>query len=251
MNFKNQNILVVGGSSGIGKEAAIQFSLSQANVIIAGRDIEKLQELQKQIQKEFKINISYIQADIRNMKSIRNLKKTLIDKNIVLDALIITAGIGKFGFIEETTEEDYDLVMNTNVKGSYFTVSILKELIKSGGSITLTSSFLIQLNLPLTSVLTASKAAIESYTKIFAKELSISDIRVNAISPGSIKSNFMKTANPSQKQIDALQKVIPKIPLQKRGNPTEIVNSILFLSSTHASYITGAIVNVDGGLSIA
>ena len=141
--------------------------------------------------------------------------------------------------------------MNTNVKGTFFSLSALKSLIKKGGNIILTSSFLTKQSLPLTSVLTASKAAIESFTKIFAKEFSESNIRVNAISPGSVKTGFMSVANPEEKVINILKSQTPNIPLQKRADVNEISSAILFLASTDARYITGTILDVDGGLSIA
>lgn len=251
MNFKDKTILIIGGSNGIGREAAKQFSIANARVIISGRDKLKLKTTQRLVKKATGNSIQYIQADVTSMKSLLNLKKELIASNLSIDSLIITSGIGKFGMIGDTSEQDYDLIMDTNTKGTFFAVSILKELINEGGSITLTSSFLTKHSLPLTSVLTASKAAINSFTGIFAKELSIYNIRVNAISPGSTKTDFMEVANPLKLEIEILKKSTPNIPLGKRATPSEIVDSILFLSSEHANYITGTILDVDGGLSVA
>ena len=251
MDFNNKTVLIIGGSSGIGLETAKQFIKLNATVIITGSNENKLISAQKNIAIQNEHNISYVKVDITKKESIYELKKNLEHNHIKLDILVITAGIGKFGGLDEISKKDYDLVMNTNVKGTFFSLSALKSLIKKGGNIVLTSSFLTKQSLPLTSVLTASKAAIESFTKIFAKEFSESNIRVNAISPGSVKTGFMTVANPGEKIVDALKSQTPTIPLKKRADVDEISSAILFLASTDARYITGTILDVDGGLSIA
>ncbi|WP_440880121.1 SDR family NAD(P)-dependent oxidoreductase [Tenacibaculum sp. C7A-26P2] len=251
MDFNNKTVLIIGGSSGIGLETAKQFIKLNATVIITGSNKNKLISAQKNIAIQNEHNISYVKVDITKKESIYELKKKLENNHTAIDILIITAGIGKFGEIDEISEKDYDLVMNTNVKGTFFSLSALKSLIKKGGNIVLTSSFLTKQSLPLTSVLTASKAAIESFTKIFAKEFSEFNIRVNAISPGSVKTGFMSVANPEEKVINILKSQTPNIPLQKRADVDEISSAILFLASTDARYITGTILDVDGGLSIA
>ena len=98
--------------------------------------------------------------------------------------------------------------------------------------------------------MSASKVAVETFTKIFAREFSDDQIKVNAISPGSIKSNFMKVAGISEEQQKNLSLNMPKIPLGKRGDAAQIADVILFLTSPGASYINGTVLSVDGGISI-
>jgi NAD(P)-dependent dehydrogenase (short-subunit alcohol dehydrogenase family) len=244
MNYSNKTVLIVGGTSGIGLATAKKFQNANAKLIVAGKNESNLKIAKETLGEES----SYYTLDITNVASLNKLYQELVEEKIKIDFLIITAGLGKFGKNDEVLEEDYDLVMNTNVKGTFFAVSILNKLINDGGSIVLLSSFLANQYIPFTSVLSASKIAVETFTKIFAKELSSRFIRVNAVSPGSIKTNFMAVANPSVEQQNALKEVMPKIPLGKRGEPDNIADAILFLTSEEANYINGAILSVDGGL---
>lgn len=245
MRFKNKTVLIIGGSSGIGLATAKKYAADNANVIIVGKTEDSL----KNAAIEIGYNTSFYIADISKVSSIDSLYKQLNEKSVKIDVLLVSAGLGKFGSIDEVNEVDYDLVMNTNTKGTFFVVKILKNIINEGGNIILLSSFLANKFIPLTAVLSASKAAIETYTKIFSRELIENKIRVNAVSPGSIKTNFMNVANPSENQQKRLGENMPKIPLGKRGEVDQIANAILFLSSEEANYINGAILSVDGGLS--
>ena len=245
--MKNKTILITGGSSGIGLATAKKYAEQQANIIIVGKTEDRLIDAAKEIGK----NVTYYMADISKTASLHDLYKKLKAKSIEIDVLIASAGLGKFGSVEEVSEEVYDLVMDTNTKGTFFTVSTLKPILKKGGHIVLISSFLAHKSLPLTSVLSASKVAVETFTKIFAREFSDDQIKVNAISPGSIKSNFMKVVGISEEQQKNLSLNMPKIPLGKRGDAAQIADVILFLTSPGASYINGTVLSVDGGISIA
>ena len=247
MSYSQKNILIIGGSSGIGLATAKKFVAENATVILVGKTEEKL----KDAVHELGFKSSYFLADISKVASITALYEKLKAQATTIDVLIVSAGVGKFGSINEVNEEDYDLVMDTNTKGTFFAVKILEKIINSGGTIILLSSFLTNKYIPLTAVLSASKVAVETFTKIFARELSPKRIRVNAISPGSIKTNFMTAANLSDAQQKKLLEYMPQIPSGKRGEVNQIAHAILFLSSDNANYINGAIISVDGGLSIA
>jgi NAD(P)-dependent dehydrogenase (short-subunit alcohol dehydrogenase family) len=245
MRFKNKTVLIIGGSSGIGLATAKKYAEENSDVLIVGKTENTL----KKAAIEIGNNTSFFIADISKVSSIESLYKQLNEKAVRIDVLIVCAGLGKFGSIDEVNEVDYDLVMNTNTKGTFFAVKILKNIINEGGNIILLSSFLANKFIPLTAVLSASKIAVETFTKIFARELIENNIRVNAVSPGSIKTNFMNVANPSENQQKRLGENMPKIPLGKRGEVDQIASTILFLSSEEANYINGAILSVDGGLS--
>ncbi len=245
--MKNKTILITGGSSGIGLATAKKYAKRQANVIIVGKTEDKLINAVNEIGEKS----SYYTVDIANTESLKKLYKRLKSKGIEIDILVTSAGLGKFGRAQEVSEQDYDLVMNTNTKGTFFTVTILKPLIKRGGHVILISSFLASKYIPLTSVLSASKIAVETFTKIFAREFSQDNIKVNAVSPGSIKSNFMAFAKPTEQQQEKLIAYMPKIPLEKRGEAVQVADAILYLTGENASYVNGTILSVDGGLSIA
>jgi NAD(P)-dependent dehydrogenase (short-subunit alcohol dehydrogenase family) len=247
MSYSHKTILVLGGSSGIGLATAKKYVAENATVIIVGKTEEKL----KSAVHEIGFKSSCFTADISKVASINELYEKLKAQKTTIDVLIVSAGLGKFGGIHEVNEETYDLVMDTNAKGTFFAVKILSKLVNSGGNIILLSSFLANKYIPLTALLSASKIAVETFTKIFSRELSHKGIRVNAISPGSIKTNFMKVANPSEEQQKQLLEYMPQIPIGKRGEVDQVAHAILFLSSEGASYINGAIISVDGGLSIA
>lgn len=242
----NKTALIIGGSSGIGLATAKLYQKYSLNVIIVGKNEENLKSAIQNL-----TNTQYFLADIMNLESLKNLSKELQNQKINIDILVVSAGMGKFGSVYEVSEEDYDSVMNTNVKGTFFAVQILSERINTNGNIVLLSSFLASKYLPLTSVLAASKVAVETFTKIFAREFKDRSIRVNAVSPGSIKTNFMNIAKPSEDIQKRLTENMPQIPMGKRGEAEEIADAILFLTSENASYINGSILSVDGGLSIA
>ena len=247
MKYDDKIVLIIGGSSGIGLATAKKYATERAKVIIVGKSIDKLQIATKEIG----TNTEYYSADISSVGSIKKLYDKLESSQINIDVLVVSAGLGKFGSVQEVTEEDYDLVMNTNTKGTFFSVSILGKLVKKEGKIILLSSFLANKFIPFTSVLSASKVAVETFTKIFAREFSHKGIRVNAVSPGSIKTNFMNVAKPTEEQQKTLSINIPQIPSGKRGEDQDIANAILFLTSNEASYINGVVLSVDGGISVA
>jgi NAD(P)-dependent dehydrogenase (short-subunit alcohol dehydrogenase family) len=246
MRFKNKTVLIIGGSSGIGLATAKKYAAENANALIVGKTEDTLKKAAIEIGNK----TSFFIADISKVSSIESIYKQLNEKAIRIDVLIVCVGLGKFGGIDEVNEEDYDLVMNTNTKGTFFAVKIFKNLINEGGNIILLSSFIANKFIPLTAVLSASKVAVETFTKIVTRELIEKRIRVNAVCPESIKTNFMNVASPTIEQQQKLSDYMPQIPLGKRGEVDQIANAILFLSSEEANYINGAILSVDGCLSI-
>ncbi len=242
-----RTVLITGGSSGIGLASAKKYIEQNYQVIIVGKTEDKLITAVNEIGGDIS---SYV-VDVTQIDNLKDLYEQLWMQQIEIDILVTSAGLGKFGSVLDVSEKDYDLVMNTNTKGTFFTVSILKPLIKRGGHVVLISSFLASKHIPLTSVLSSSKIAVETFTKIFAREFLDDKIKVNAISPGSIKSNFMSFANPTEEQQKILTANMPKILLEKRGEAIQVADAICFLTSEKADYINGAILSVDGGISVS
>lgn len=137
------------------------------------------------------------------------------------------------------------------VKGTFFTVQQVLPLMKGGSAIVLNTSVVTEMVVPHFSVYSAAKSAVRSFIKTFAAELTEKSIRVNGISPGYIKTNGFNNTGLSPEQIEgAIQSIVPTIPFQRFGQPSEIANTVLFLASQEASYIHGTELTVDAGISV-
>jgi NAD(P)-dependent dehydrogenase (short-subunit alcohol dehydrogenase family) len=148
-------------------------------------------------------------------------------------------------------ENHFDELFNTLVKGSFFTVQQILPLMKEGSSVIFNTSFVTEFGMPDFSVYSAAKSAVQSFIKTFATELAEKGIRVNGISPGHIKTNIFNNTGLSSEQIDkAVQNIIPTIPFKRQGEPSEIANAVLFISSDEASYIHGVELRIDAGISV-
>lgn len=240
MKFLHKNVLITGGSSGIGLSTAVEFINDGASVWITGRSSETLEKAEKTINNS---RLQTIISDISKLTDIDNLVIHLSKQNIKLDALIINAGMGIFSPIQNMTEADFDNQINTNLKGSFFTLQKLIPHLEDGASVVFTSSTAATANIIGSSVYAATKTAINKIAKIAANELADRKIRVNIISPGPIATPGFETAV-SKEEKEHLAKGIA---LKRLGKPYEIAKTILFLCSDDASFITGTEILVDGG----
>lgn len=243
--FNDKIALVTGGTSGIGKATAQEFIEQGATVIITGRNKitvdETLQELGP--------NAKGIVSDASKLTDIKDLPekvKALVDK---VDILFVNAGYGKFAPLEYIDELHFDEQFNTLVKGTLFTVQQISPLISEGGTIILNTSTVTEVGMPNTSVYSAAKSAVQSFVKTFAAEFSQKKIRVNAVSPGPIQSNFFDKTGLTHEQIqDFAGAVLPQVPLGRFGQPKEVAKAVSFLASDDASYMHGTEIFVDGGM---
>lgn len=240
MNFTDKNVVITGGTTGIGLATAKAFIENGANVFITGRGAENLKKAAEAINSP---NLTTVISDTSTLAGISVLEKAVSDSGKKLDVLFLNAGIALFGPIEEVTEADFDAQFNTNVKGYFFALQKLIPHLKEGSSVILTSSTVATASLTNGSVYSATKGAVNKIAQIAANELSARKIRVNIVSPGP-------TATPG---FDLATQGIPKelfsesTALKRMGNPDEIANTVLFLASDGASFITGAELLVDGG----
>lgn len=240
MDFKNKNILITGGSSGIGLSIAKSFINHEANVWITGRNRTKLMNAEMLINDSKFVTIS---ADTSNLEGINAIASYFNQHKLKLDVLIINAGIGIFNKISETTEDEFDVQFNTNVKGSFFTLQKMIPFMNNGSSILFTSSTAATASIIGSSVYSSTKAAINKIAKIAANELADKNIRVNIISPGPIATKgFEKDVSE-----DLKKNLENGIALKRLGEPNEIANTVLFLASEKANFITGSEIIVDGG----
>ncbi len=189
-------------------------------------------------------------SDAGNMAHIRALPEQIKQQHPHIDILFANAGYGKFAPIEAADEQHFDELFNVLVKGTFFTVRQLLPMISSGGSIIFNTSFVTAFGIENFSVYTAAKSAVQSFIKTFSMECTAKGIRVNGISPGYINTNIFNNTGLTADEINAtIGSVIPTLPFKRFGEAAEIASAVLFLASDDASYVHGAELLVDGGIS--
>lgn len=247
--LKNKVALITGGSSGIGRAIALLFAKEGAKVSILDIDKEKGVETENLIKKDGKEAI-FIQADVSKENDVKNAIILTIKKFNKLDILCNNAGISYSCPLTEMDEKDWDKVLNINLKGVFICSKYaIPEMIKTGnGSIINIASVAGLVGLANESAYCASKGGIISLTKAMALELAPYKIRVNCICPGSTLTPMFERILLSTGNYEmALKKNIERIPLGRIGNPEDIAYAALYLASEESSYVTGAILVVDGG----
>jgi 3-oxoacyl-[acyl-carrier protein] reductase len=247
MLLKDKNILITGASKGIGRSISIELAKQGASLFLLSRDIDALNKLQTEIEEKFSTPVQIFKADIKVQNDLQYVFDTLNQNKNYLDVLINNAGIMLDGSLFTTKNELIKETFETNVYGSIaITKLALKSFIKrKSGSIIFLSSVIGTKGSAGQSIYSASKSALIGLTKSLSKELAPLNIRVNAIAPGFISTDMTTKYNEQQ-----TQKIISTIGLKRAGKPEEIANVALFLSSHLSSYITGQIIEVDGGMII-
>lgn len=236
--------LITGGSSGIGLATAKQFVQEGAYVYITGRRQPELDAAVKSIGKQ----VSAVQADVSKPPALDRLFDQIKKEKGHLDVVFANAGGGSFAPLGSITEEQFDQTFNTNVKGVLFTVQKALPLIPAGGSIILNASIAGVKGLPGLSVYSATKAAVRSFVRTWAAEFKDRNIRVNALSPGTIETPGVDGMAQNEEQRKAVYAQFQSmIPMGRIGQPEEIAKVVVFLASSDASFITGTDIFVDGG----
>lgn len=245
MKLENKVTVITGGNSGIGLATAKLFHREGAKVVITGRR----QEVVEAAAKEIGSHAVGITTDTSNMTDIDNLYKEIENLHGKIDVLFLNAGVATFSPVEHVTEEMFDNQFNINVKGLYFNVQKALPLMKSGGSIILTTSAADQTGTPNTSVYAASKAAVRSLARTLSGELLDRGIRVNSIAPGPIDTPiFDKLGMPEEMLGQAKEQFTGMVPMKRFGTPDELATGVLFLASDDSTFIAGIDLAVDGGL---
>ena len=254
-NLNNKNAVITGGSDGIGLGIAKAFAREGANLLLIGKDPEKLQRAQQALLNEFAVQVHTLSADLSKTETVTEVVKDIERLLPTVDILVNNAGLGKFVPFEQVDNTLYDAHFNLNVKAPYFlTQSLLPALVKSKGNVINISSYFAHRMLlnRATTVYSATKGALNSFTKALAFEVGHLGVRVNAIAPGSISTpqfnrNLQALTPEKQAAFEAMVKEI--YPLQHIGTPEDIAKACVFLSSDNASWITGTVLAVDGGLT--
>jgi len=244
MNAKTA--IVTGGGSGLGFAIAKQFVDKGVNVVIVGRNGQKLAKACEELGEKSVYEV----CDLSDLNTIPDLIKTIEKKYNRIDVLVNNAGIHLKKPLIEVSDVEYQQVILTNQK-SVFSISreVAKLMIDQGAGVILNiSSMASQYGIPNVIAYTAAKSAIEGMTRAMAVELSPIGIRVNCIAPGFIYSDMSSKALNNDPERKA--KVIGRTPLGKLGKPEDVAHAAYFLCSEEAGFITGAVLPVDGGNSI-
>jgi len=236
--------IITGGSSGIGLATAKLFRDEGAKVIITGRDQEQLDFAAKDL------GVTGIRSDSSVINDVAKLYEEVKEKFGNIDILFLNAGIAPFIPIEQVNEEHYDSVMNINVKGLYFGVQKAIPYLNDKSSIILTSSVVNQIGMAGASVYSASKAAVRSFARTMSAELIGKGIRVNVVSPGPIETPIFSKMGMSEEQMSGMKEGVKQMnPMKRFGDAKEIATVALFLASNDSSYMLGAEIIVDGGMT--
>jgi NAD(P)-dependent dehydrogenase (short-subunit alcohol dehydrogenase family) len=241
MDFKNKNVVITGGSTGIGLATAQAFINAGANVLITGRNGDNLKKASQQINSA---KLTTQVSDTSSLTGIGVLEETIANSGSKLDVLFLNAGIAAFASIEQTTEADFDAQFNTNVKGAFFTLQKLIPHLADGASVVFTSSTNATASMINGSVYSATKSALNKIAQIAANELADRKIRVNMVSPGPTETPGLNGVITAEVK-DYFETIIP---LKRLAHPDEIAKAVLFLASDNASFITGTELLVDGGV---
>lgn len=248
MNFKGKTVLITGASRGIGRECALEFARQGASNIIIGYNKSEAQALELEaILKEQGVNALALQADIRSKTEVNLMFRRAQAAFGPVHILVNNAGISGFSLFTDITEEMWDEMMDTNIKGMYLCCKeALPDMIsEKDGAIVNISSIWGQVGASCEVHYSASKAAVIGLTKALAKELGPSNVRVNCVAPGVIQTDMLAVVDPQIQE--ALKE---ETPLMKLGTPSDIAKSVCFLCSPAASFITGQVLGVNGGFVI-
>lgn len=241
-------VLITGALTGIGRATAVAFAKKGAKVVVSGRHDDKGQALVAEL-KALGAEAAFFRADVRKEDDVRALVDATVAKFGHIDAAVNNAGFeGTLGLIQDATEENFRAVHDTNVVGVF--LSMKHELRAmagqaSGSIVNITSTYGHKAAAGATAYV-SSKFAVEGMTKSVALEQGNSGIRVNAVGPGPTDTAMLDRFTGTAEVNDAL---VAQVPLRRRGKPEELANAIVFLSSPEASYISGTVLEVDGGMS--
>ena len=244
LSLEGKTALITGGARGIGREIALLFAKEGANTVICDVNLEQAEEAAKEIRDMGRDSIAF-KADVTDSGDIQAMMDKILDKYKKLDILINNAGITRDNLVLRMSEEDWDKVIAVNLKGCFVCTKVAaKVMLKqhSGKIVNLASIIGIMGNSGQANY-AASKAGIIGLTKSVAKELAPRGVCVNAIAPG-----FIKTDMTAKLPEEIRKKMLSVIPLGRFGEAKDVANLVLFLSSESSSYITGQVVQIDGGM---
>ncbi|WP_446898105.1 3-oxoacyl-[acyl-carrier-protein] reductase [Clostridium sp. LBM24168] len=243
--IKGKVAVVTGASRGIGKAIALKLAEEGADIVLNYRnDSNSLDELVKQIE-EFGSKVITARGDVSIFDDAKKIVKVAVEKFKTVDILVNNAGITKDGLILRMKEEDFDRVIEVNLKGAFNCIRHVSPIMvkkRNGKIINISSVVGIAGNAGQVNY-SAAKAGIIGLTKSAAKELAARGINVNAVAPGFIKTSMTEVLSDKVKE-----GILSSIPLNRIGTADDVAEVVAFLASTSSDYITGQVINIDGGM---
>lgn len=247
MLLENEIALVTGASRGIGKAIALALAKEGAHVFVnyTSRS-QSAEEVCHEIQK-CGGSASPIQFDVSNVKDTQEKVESILKEKKRISILVNNAGITKDNLLLRYSVDDWDKVLDTNLRSAFIiSQMVIRPMMKERkGSIIHMSSIVGLIGNPGQSAYCAAKAGLIGLTKSMAKELASRNIRVNAIAPGFITTEMTSDLIAEQKD-----EILKNVPLKRMGTPDEVAHAVLFLSSERSQYITGQVIQIDGGLGM-
>jgi len=240
LKLEGKTAVITGGNSGIGLAIAQRFVEEGAHVFITGRRRAQLDEAVALIGGR----VEAVQGDVTRADDLNRLFDTVKEKAGRLDILVTSSGVSEFSTLESTTEEHFDKAFDVNVRGMVFTVKRAVQYMASGSTIVLVGSIAGSIGNPGYGTYSATKAAVRSYARTWTSELAGRGIRVNTLSPGPIDTPMFDAVSD-----EVRLSLTNRIPLNRMGLPEEVATAALFLASADSSFVAGAELCIDGGMT--
>ena len=245
MRLENRVSMITGGARGIGREIAMLFAKEGADIAICDVNEEALSAAKQEIEGSTGRKVLTGKVDVTSLEEVEAFVKKILDNLGKLDILVNNAGITRDNLLMRMTEEEWDAVLNVNLKGAFNCIkAVTRPMMKqrSGNIVNMASIIGIMGNAGQANY-SASKGGLIALTKTVAKELASRNINVNAIAPGFIQTDMTDKLTDEMKQ-----NLLKFVPLGRMGKTDDVANLALFLAGNEASYITGQVVTVDGGM---
>ena len=246
ISLSNKTALVTGGGRGIGKTIALRLAEAGADVAVCDIDAEAAAATAREIEALGRKSCS-VKANVASSADVAVLVETVLAAFSKIDILVNNAGITRDGLLIRMKEEDWDLVLDVNLKSAFLcSKEVARSMMKArtGKIINIASVVGIMGNAGQANY-SASKAGLIGFTKTLAREFASRNIMVNAVAPGFIQTAMTDKLTPAEKE-----KMAAGIPLASLGQPADVANAVLFLASPLSDYITGSVLAVDGGLAM-
>ncbi|GAB2755017.1 SDR family NAD(P)-dependent oxidoreductase [Amycolatopsis magusensis] len=244
--FEGKSVLISGGGSGIGLATAQRLVAAGGRVVLAGRSRERLNTAVKEL--DAGDRVVAVQADVASTADLDALFAQVGETVGKLDGVFANAGTASAGLLGDVSEEEFDRVVGTNFKGTYFTVAKAVPFLNEGASVVLNGSWLVHRGMAPGALYAASKAAVLNLARSLAANLAPQGIRVNAVTPGHTETEMFDQVAPNEQVREFFRS---QVVLGKLGQPSDVAETVAFLLSAKSAYVTGQEFVVDGGLVTA